>query len=89
LADDSTGPEDFTRPGHVIPLGARPGGLRERAGHTEVTVALCQAAGLPSVGVCCEVMARDGRMAGFDLLERLAVEWGVPLIGVPDLIERI
>jgi 3,4-dihydroxy 2-butanone 4-phosphate synthase len=89
LADTDARPEDFRRPGHVNPLGAVPGGLRERAGHTEVTVALCAAAGLPTVGVCCEIMARDGRMAGYDLLERLAVEWGVPLIAVSELVERL
>jgi 3,4-dihydroxy 2-butanone 4-phosphate synthase/3,4-dihydroxy 2-butanone 4-phosphate synthase/GTP cyclohydrolase II len=89
LADADARPEDFRRPGHVNPLGAVPGGLRERAGHTEVTVALCAAAGLPTVGVCCEIMARDGRMASYDLLERLAVEWGVPLVAVSELIERL
>ncbi len=89
LADADARPEDFRRPGHVNPLGAVPGGLRERAGHTEVTVALCAAAGLPTVGVCCEIMARDGRMASYDLLERLAVEWGVPLVAVSELVERL
>jgi 3,4-dihydroxy 2-butanone 4-phosphate synthase len=89
LADPDARPEDFRRPGHVNPLGAVRGGLRERAGHTEVTVALCQAAKLPTVGVCCEIMGRDGRMAGYDLLERMAVEWGVPLVAMPDLIERL
>jgi 3,4-dihydroxy 2-butanone 4-phosphate synthase len=89
LADPDARPEDFRRPGHVNPLGAVPGGLRERAGHTEVTVALCRAAKLPTVGVCCEIMGRDGRMAGYDLLERMAVEWGVPLVAMPDLVARL
>jgi 3,4-dihydroxy 2-butanone 4-phosphate synthase/3,4-dihydroxy 2-butanone 4-phosphate synthase/GTP cyclohydrolase II len=89
LADVDARPEDFRRPGHVNPLGAVPGGLRERAGHTEVTVALCAAARLPTVGVCCEIMAHDGRMAGYDLLERLALEWGVPLVAVSELVERL
>lgn len=60
---------DAEREGDVIFAGAklRPGAFRfllaERAGHTEATVALCVAAGLPAVGVCCEAMNRDGTMA--------------------------
>jgi 3,4-dihydroxy 2-butanone 4-phosphate synthase/3,4-dihydroxy 2-butanone 4-phosphate synthase/GTP cyclohydrolase II len=85
LAHPDARPEDFVRPGHVFPLGARAGGLRERAGHTEATVALCRAAGLPSVGVCCEIMSPDGHMAGPAELERFALHWGLPLIDIADL----
>ncbi len=85
LADPSARPADFVRPGHVFPLGARPGGLRERAGHTEATVELCRAAGLATVGVCCEVMSRDGRMAGPAELERFALYWELPLIEISEL----
>ena len=63
IADPDARPTDFLRPGHVFPLAARAGLLAERAGHTESTVALCTAAGLPPVGVCCEVMGPDGVMA--------------------------
>jgi len=85
LAHPDARPEDFLRPGHVFPLGARAGGLRERAGHTEATVALCRAAGLASVGVCCEIMSPDGHMAGPAELERFALHWGLPLIEIADL----
>jgi len=85
LADPAARPEDFVAPGHVFPLSARPGLLRERCGHTEATVALCHAAGLPTVGVCCEVMNRDGTMAGAAELERFALEWGLPLIEIGEL----
>ncbi len=85
LAHPAARPEDFVRPGHVFPLGARTGGLRERAGHTEATVALCRAAGLASVGVCCEIMSPDGHMAGPAELERFALHWGLPLIEIADL----
>ncbi len=89
LAHPEARPEDFVRPGHVFPLAARAGGLRERAGHTEVTVALCRAAGLPTVGLCCEIMSRDGSMAGPAELERLALEWGLPLVEVGELAARL
>ncbi|MEU6797550.1 riboflavin synthase [Nonomuraea wenchangensis] len=85
LARPESRPADFTSPGHVIPIAARPGLLRERAGHTESTVALCLAAGLPGVGVCCEVMKRDGTMAGAADLEASALRWGLPLVDIDDL----
>ncbi|MEV0386616.1 3,4-dihydroxy-2-butanone-4-phosphate synthase [Nonomuraea sp. NPDC050643] len=85
LAHPDARPSDFLRPGHVFPLQARAGLLAERAGHTEATVALCQAAGLPPVGVCCEIMKPDGVMAGPADLEASALRWGLPLIDVRDL----
>lgn len=85
LASPDARPADFLRPGHVFPLAARPGLLAERGGHTEATVALCLAASLPSVGVCCEVMNPDGTMAGPADLEAAALRWGLPLVDVRDL----
>jgi 3,4-dihydroxy 2-butanone 4-phosphate synthase len=85
LADPAARPADFLRPGHVFPLAARPGLLAERGGHTESTVALCVAAALPPVGVCCEVMNPDGTMAGPADLEAAALRWGLPLVDVSDL----
>jgi 3,4-dihydroxy 2-butanone 4-phosphate synthase len=85
LASPGAAPADFLKPGHVYPLRARPGLLAKRAGHTEATVALCIAAGLPPVGVCCEVMNRDGTMASAADLEVAALRWGLPLVEMPDL----
>lgn len=86
LAHPDAEPGDFLRPGHVFPLGARAGGLAERAGHTEAAVALCEAAGLPTVAVICEVMGPDGVMAGAGSLERFALRWGLPMVGIADLV---
>ena len=86
LAHSDARPEDFLRPGHVFPLHARDGGLKERAGHTEAAIALCAAAGLPTVAAICEVMSGDGTMSGFSELERFALRWGLPMIDVGDLI---
>ncbi len=86
LARPDAVPADFLRPGHVFPLGARTGGLAERAGHTEAAVALCAAAGLPTVAVICEVMNPDGAMAGAGALERFALRWGLPMVGMADLV---
>ncbi len=85
LADPAARPGDFLRPGHVFPLRARPGLLAERQGHTEATVALCLAAGLPPVGVCCEVMNPDGAMARAGDLEIAALRWGMPMVEISEL----
>jgi 3,4-dihydroxy 2-butanone 4-phosphate synthase len=85
LADPDARSGDFLRPGHVFPLRARDGGLAERGGHTEAGVALCLAAGLPPVAAVCEVMEPDGHMAGEAALERFALRWGLPMVGVGDL----
>jgi riboflavin synthase alpha subunit len=85
LAHPDAAPADFLLPGHVFPLAARPGGLFERGGHAEATVAMCVAAGLPPVGVCCEIMNSDGTMAQDADLEIAALRWGLPLLDVADL----
>jgi 3,4-dihydroxy 2-butanone 4-phosphate synthase/3,4-dihydroxy 2-butanone 4-phosphate synthase/GTP cyclohydrolase II len=54
-------------------------------GHTESTVALCLAAGLPPARVCCEVMNPDGVMAGPADLEADALRWGLPLVDIAGL----
>lgn len=86
LAHPDARPDDFLRPGHVFPLGARDGGLSERAGHTEASVALCTAAGLPAVAAICEVMSSNGTMAASAELERFALRWGLPMIDIGDLV---
>jgi 3,4-dihydroxy 2-butanone 4-phosphate synthase/GTP cyclohydrolase II len=62
LADEATGPDGLTRPGHVAPLVARPGGVLERGGHTEAGVDLCRAAGLAPVAAIVEATHDDGQM---------------------------
>lgn len=86
LAHPRARPDDFMRPGHVFPLGARAGGLKERAGHTEAATALCRAAGLPEVAAICEVMSSDGTMSTSPELERFALRWGLPMIDIGDLV---
>jgi 3,4-dihydroxy 2-butanone 4-phosphate synthase len=82
IANPDARPDDFLRPGHVFPLAARPEGLAVRRGHTEASVALCQAAGLPTVAAICEVMGPDGHMLTGPGVERFALRWGIPMIGI-------
>ena len=85
LAHHEAVASDFVRPGHVLPLGGRRGGLSERLGHTEASLALCEAAGLPPVAVICEIMAPDGTMASASEAERFALRWSLPLVEIEDL----
>jgi 3,4-dihydroxy 2-butanone 4-phosphate synthase len=85
LAHPDARPTDFLRPGHVFPLAGRPGALGERRGHTEASLALCEAAGLATVAVICEVMGPDGRMLTGSAVERFALQSALPLISIDEL----
>jgi 3,4-dihydroxy 2-butanone 4-phosphate synthase/GTP cyclohydrolase II len=85
--DPDTKPSDLARPGHIFPLEAMPGGVLQRAGHTEAVIDLCNAAGLYPAGILCEIMDEDGSMARLPQLRRLADRHGLKLISIADLIE--
>ncbi len=63
MADPTAVLDDLVQPGHVFPLRAKPGGVLQRAGHTEAAVDLVKLAGCRSIGVICEIMSDDGSMA--------------------------
>ncbi|HWB65684.1 MAG TPA: bifunctional 3,4-dihydroxy-2-butanone-4-phosphate synthase/GTP cyclohydrolase II [Mycobacteriales bacterium] len=88
LADPASTADDFTRPGHVVPLRARDGGVLRRAGHTEATVDLCRMAGLRPAGVLCEIVSQKDveDMARLDELEVFAAEHELTLVAIADLI---
>jgi 3,4-dihydroxy 2-butanone 4-phosphate synthase/GTP cyclohydrolase II len=88
LADPDAKSVDFMRPGHVVPLRAKEGGVLRRPGHTEAGVDLPRMAGLPPAGALCEIVSAkdDGEMARRDELEVFAAEHGLALITIADLI---
>ncbi len=86
LADPTSKPEDFARPGHIFPLIAAQEGVLRRAGHTEATVDLMRLAGLKPCGVLVEILAEDGTMARGEKLFEFAQEHGMKFITVKDLI---
>jgi 3,4-dihydroxy 2-butanone 4-phosphate synthase/GTP cyclohydrolase II len=86
LADPATSPTDLSRPGHVVPLRAKRGGVLRRPGHTEATIDLCELAGLRPAGVLCELVNDDGTMMRLPDLERFAAEHGLALISIADLV---
>ena len=87
LVDPRTTADDLTRPGHILPLRAMPGGVLRRAGHTEAAVDLARLAGCSPAGVICEVMNEDGGMARVPELIQLAGAHGLKIITIKDLIE--
>ncbi|MCE5190484.1 MAG: bifunctional 3,4-dihydroxy-2-butanone-4-phosphate synthase/GTP cyclohydrolase II [Actinomycetia bacterium] len=84
--DPAATSDDIAMPGHVFPLRAKPGGVLERAGHTEAAVDLARLAGLAPAGVICEIMNEDGTMARRPQLEVVAAEHGLRIVTVEDLI---
>jgi 3,4-dihydroxy 2-butanone 4-phosphate synthase/GTP cyclohydrolase II len=87
LADPASSPDRLIRPGHILPLRAVDGGVRERAGHTEAAVDLMLLAGLSPVGVIGEIVADDGEMMRLPGLIELGARDGLPVTTVEALIE--
>jgi 3,4-dihydroxy 2-butanone 4-phosphate synthase/GTP cyclohydrolase II len=86
LADDQSKPADLRRPGHIFPLRAQPGGVLRRVGQTEAAVDLARLAGLPPVGVICEILNPDGTMARRPQLEAFAREHSIRFVTVAQLV---
>lgn len=86
LADPSSKPETFGRPGHINPLYARAGGVLQRAGHTEAAIDLARLAGLQPAAALIEIMNADGTMARMPQLQEVALENDLKIISIKDLI---
>lgn len=86
LAEPGTTPVDLIRPGHVVPLRARAGGVLERPGHTEAAVDLCRLAGLQPVGAIAELVDDQGEMLRTPQVLDLGARDGLPVITIADLI---
>ena len=70
----------FRAPGHVILLRAVQGLLKNRQGHTELSVALMELAGLTPVATICEMMADDGKALGIEKARAFAKTHGLVFI---------
>jgi 3,4-dihydroxy 2-butanone 4-phosphate synthase/GTP cyclohydrolase II len=86
LADPSSTPDSFVRPGHVIPLRAKAGGVLERPGHTEAAVDLCRLAGLAPAGAIGELVNDDGTMMRLPEVLATGAVNDVPVITIEQLI---
>lgn len=86
LADPSSTPKTFGRPGHINPLYAQDNGVLRRSGHTEAAIDLCKMAGLYPAAALMEIMNEDGTMARLPQLKIMANEWGIKIISIKDMI---
>ncbi len=87
LAKPAAVPDELVQPGHVFPLRAKPGGVLQRAGHTEAAVDLARLAGCRPIGVICEIMNDDGSMARLPELKRFAKRHKLKVCSVEALIK--
>src|SRR3954470_8122490 len=88
LADVDSTPADLIRPGHILPLRARHGGVLTRPGHTEAAVDLTRLAGLSPVGVIGELVHDDGTMMRFDAVVELGRDFDLPVLTIEQLIDH-
>src|SRR5699024_10329853 len=88
LADPTTGPADLRRPGHVVPLRARAGGVLRRRGHTEAAVDLCRLAGLAPVAAIAELVDDEGEMLRGPQVVALGEEQDLSVITIADLVRH-
>ena len=87
MSEPTALPESLVQPGHVFPLRARPGGVLQRAGHTEAAVDLVRHAGCRPIGVICEIMSDDGSMARLPELVQFAARHRLKVCTIEALIE--
>jgi 3,4-dihydroxy 2-butanone 4-phosphate synthase/GTP cyclohydrolase II len=87
MANPTAVPDDLVQPGHVFPLRARPGGVLQRAGHTEAAVDLATLAGCRPITVICEIMNDDGSMARLPHLRKFAAKHKLKIATIAGLIE--
>jgi 3,4-dihydroxy 2-butanone 4-phosphate synthase / GTP cyclohydrolase II len=89
LADPTSTPLSLIRPGHVLPLRARPGGVLERPGHTEAAVDLLKLAGLQPVALMAEMVNDDGTMMRFGELLETAERFNLPMTTIAHLKDHL
>ena len=87
LADPTSKPETFARPGHINPLYAQDNGVLRRAGHTEASIDLARLSGLYPAAALIEIMNEDGTMARMPQLVEIAKKHNLKIISIKDLIE--
>ena len=88
MASESTG-DDLVSPGHVFPLIAAPGGVRERAAAVEASIELCKLAGAGDMAVICSIMRDDGEMARIEDLDALVTRHAIPVADIGALLDRL
>jgi 3,4-dihydroxy 2-butanone 4-phosphate synthase / GTP cyclohydrolase II len=88
LADPTTVPGDLTRPGHVVPLRGRGGGVLERPGRAEATTDLCRLGGLRPAAVVGELVTDHGAVPTAAERDRFCAEHGIVTVSIADVVDR-
>ncbi len=88
MSEPTAVPDDLVQPGHIFPLRARPGGVLQRAGHTEAAVDLVKLAGCRPIGVICEILSEDGSMARLPELLKFSHKHRLKICTIEDLIQH-
>ena len=89
LADPKSSPGSLMRPGHVVPLRAKDGGVLERPGHTEAAVDLMKLAGLEPVAMMAEMVNDDGTMMRGEELFETSLRFDLPMTSISQIKEHI
>lgn len=89
LADPSSTPQSLIRPGHILPLRAKDGGVLERPGHTEAAVDLLKLAGLQPVALMAEMVNDDGTMMRFEELFATSRRFNLPMTTIAHLKDHL
>lgn len=100
LASESAQPADFRRPGHIFPLRAKAGGIRERRGHTEAATEFCRLAGKSQVGIISEIIEDGEEVQGQAIIRQSGMmrrdgclafgkKWGLKVCTIEDLVEYV
>jgi 3,4-dihydroxy 2-butanone 4-phosphate synthase len=100
LTHPKTEENHFRRPGHIFPLKSRPGGIRERHGHTEAATEFCRLAGKVEVGAICELVEDGEEVEGIperagggmmrrDACLRFGKKWGLKVCTIEDLVDYV
>ena len=87
MASPTAVSDDLVQPGHVFPLRARPGGVLQRAGHTEAAVDLVHLANCRRIAVICEILGEDGSMARLPDLMKFARRHRLKICTIEELIK--
>ncbi len=88
LGDPQAHASDLIRPGHVVPLRARDGGVLQRPGHTEAAVELCMLAELSPVAAIAELVDDEGEMLRGQQVYALGSQHELPVLRIADLVQH-
>lgn len=85
---ENAGPHSIVMPGHIIPVAGRNGGVLVRAGLTEASIDLARLAEMEPAAAVCAILEDDGNLASASTLRRLADEFALPILEIPELVSH-